>query len=143
MLRLEYKAIPPHESRRKVLDSLAILSGYPQEMYDGLPDGRRPDVLRLDAKQQRLFIGDAKDSESPSDLNTKVRLLAYFRWLSVHVIARGGCGTMAICFGNPHHINGWIITLEELAKEACIVKYHIGAERLDSELLVAWCDISN
>ena len=143
MLGVERGANTPHELRREFLDSLAVLSGYAQELDGGLPDGRRPDVLRIDLKRQRLFIGDAKDSESPKDLNAGVRLLAYFRWLSTHVVARSGRGTVAICFGNARHARGWIATLKTLAQEAGIAEVVTGVEKFSSDFFVVWCDASS
>jgi len=128
----------PHKQRQEFLDCLAILTGYEVELTTGFPDGRYPDVLRIDQSRQRLFIGDAKDSESPGCLDTQARLLAYFRWLSVHVVGRGGQGMVAICFGDVGHAPGWIATLEALAKEAGVGHMVSGVDYFGPGFVVAW-----
>lgn len=128
----------PHKQRQEFLDCLAILTGFNVEVTTGFPDGRHPDVLRIDQIRQRLFIGDAKDSESPGCLNTQARLLAYFRWLATHVVGRGGQGVVAICFGNVGHTKGWIVTLETLAKEAGLGHMVSGADNFGRGFVVAW-----
>lgn len=143
MLDVECGTTTAHDLRIEFLDSLSVLAGYAQKLDCGLPDGRRPDILRIDLKRQRLFIGDAKDSESPKDLNTGARLLAYFRWLSTHVVARGGRGTVAICFGNARHVRGWTNTLRMLSQEAGIAEVVTGVERFGTGFFVAWCDASS
>ena len=48
-----------------------------------LPDGSFPDVLRLHVDRRRLFLGDAKHTERPSDLSSIDRLRHYISWLVV------------------------------------------------------------
>lgn len=68
-----------HEARRVLLQTIADAAGYRLPM--SLPDGRRPDVLRLHVDCEGLFLGEAKHSEGPYDLNSIDRLRHYLSWL--------------------------------------------------------------
>lgn len=68
-----------HETRRVLLQTIADVAGYRLEM--SLPDGRRPDVLRLHVARPGLFLGEAKHTEGPSDLCSVDRLRGYLDWL--------------------------------------------------------------
>src|SRR5438270_216755 len=87
----------PHEERRHVLDALAILTGYTVEL-PGLPDGRRPDVARMNARRRALFLGEAKDTETARRADTQIRLLEYARWLAAATPTGSTC-VLAVCFG--------------------------------------------
>lgn len=64
-----------HETRRRLLETIAGTAGYRLDMY--LPDGRRPDVLRLHVDRPGLFLGEAKHTEGPSDLDSTDRIRHY------------------------------------------------------------------
>src|SRR5438132_1514167 len=82
-----------HEYRRGVLDSLAILAGFEIELT--LPDGSRPDVARVSVQWSRVFLGDAKHSESPADEAVICRLRRYALWLrGTHT---GSTDVLALC----------------------------------------------
>lgn len=118
---LDYnKRISEHDLRAQFLDSLAVLMGYKEVLERGLPDGLRPDVLRLCTGGNRIFIGDAKDTEPPVCAETQVRLNRYMRWLAVF-IRRGGRGVFAISFTRTSDLGAWCDTLKMLAYEAGIV----------------------
>ena len=68
-----------HEKRRVLLRTIAELAGYKLEM--SLPDGKRPDVLRLHVGRLGLFVGEAKHTEGPSDFSSVDRLRQYLDWL--------------------------------------------------------------
>ena len=68
-----------HEARRVLLETVADIAGYRLELC--LPDGKRPDVLRLHINRQDLFVGEAKHAEGPDDLNSIDRLRHYLGWL--------------------------------------------------------------
>ena len=68
-----------HEARRVLLQTIADAAGYRLEML--LPDGRRPDVLRIHVDRPGLFLGEAKHTEGPSDLYSVDRLRCYLDWL--------------------------------------------------------------
>ena len=52
-----------HESNVRFLDTLAILSGCKEHISSSLPDGKRPDVMRVNSKRRLLFIGEGKNTE--------------------------------------------------------------------------------
>jgi len=124
-----------HERKVEFLDALAILMGCEETMGGALPDGRRPDVLRLDSRRRILFFGDAKHSESPGDTETQARLMGYVRWLSAH-IGSGGTGVFAVCFAKD--ADAWVATLAMLWHEAGLVPSKRGVERFEPGLTVAW-----
>jgi hypothetical protein len=67
-----------HDSFVAVLDAVAILSGRCERLpLNFLPDGSRPDVLRLERQRKVLFIGDAKNGETSGNRTTQLRLRTY------------------------------------------------------------------
>jgi len=68
-----------HELRRTLLETVADAAGYCLTMP--LPDGRRPDVLRVHVDRKSLFVGEAKHTEGPHDLDSTDRLRHYLGWL--------------------------------------------------------------
>ncbi len=68
-----------HETRRALLETIADAAGFRLTMP--LPDGRRPDVLRVHVDRAGLFLGEAKHTEGPCDLHSADRLRDYLRWL--------------------------------------------------------------
>lgn len=126
-----------HEKRRKLLDSIATLAGYKVELAHGLPDGCRPDVLRINPQERGLFIGEAKNCEPPSNLSTRVRLYAYFRWLLIHTVDGGG-GILAICFGNVRDTIGWTYNFNTMANEAGVPFNSIHTTKVGPGLLIIW-----
>ena len=82
-----------HETRRVLLETIADAAGYRLEMC--LPDGTRPDVLRLHVGRLSLFLGEAKHTEGPSDFNSTDRLCHYLDWL-VPLCQRGAGSVLAI-----------------------------------------------
>lgn len=80
--RLDRPATTPsaaHETRRVLLETVADVAGYRLTMP--LPDGRRPDVLRVHVDRAGLFLGEAKHTEGPCDLDSADRLRDYLSWL--------------------------------------------------------------
>lgn len=127
-----------HDLRVRFLDTLAVLVGYKESLGGQLPDGLRPDVLRYDSRKGRLFVGDAKNTESPGCLETQVRLLRYLRWLYAHSCSGERSGVFAICFGKSSDARGWVNTVSLLGREAgiCFTEYEV--ERFTQGMLVAW-----
>ncbi len=68
-----------HEARRALLQTIAEAAGYHLEMW--LPDGRRPDVLRVHLDRPSVFLGEAKHTEGPWDVDSVDRLRHYLGWL--------------------------------------------------------------
>lgn len=64
-----------HEARRDELELLATLAGIHVPTYLGI--GLEPDVTRIDPRRRILFVGDAKETETPSSLSTRRRLARY------------------------------------------------------------------
>ena len=127
-----------HERKVEFLDALAVLAGCEETMGGALPNGSRPDVLRLDSRRRILFIGDAKHSESPKDRETQARLLGYARWLSTHVRS-GGAGVFAVCFTRESDTDAWVRTIGMLGHEVGLPDTERRVERFEPGLTVAWC----
>lgn len=127
-----------HDQRVQFLDALATLMGCRESLGGSLPDGLRPDVLRLDSKREVLFVGDAKDTETPGCLETQVRLQKYLRWVSVHVKNRKGIGIFALAFGRRSEADLWVKTISTLGYEAGLAFSDYGVEPFGPGLVVAW-----
>jgi hypothetical protein len=95
------------------LDALATMVGCTIE-WPALPDGSRPDVLRLDARHLRLFVGDAKHSETPGCSATATRLTAYANAIERHVIRCGGSAVFALCHGWQTEEDQWMEVIARL-----------------------------
>ena len=118
--------------------TLAALMHCNETFGDELPDGRRPDVLRTDPRLTVLFVGDAKNTESPGNVQTQARLLGYLRWLAAFVDRGAGIGVFALCFGEEQHTSRWIMTVSMLALETGLEPSEQGVERFDPGLIVVW-----
>jgi hypothetical protein len=127
-----------HNGRVFFLDTLACLVGCKESIGGMLPDGKRPDVLRMDSKREVLFIGDAKNTEAPSFKETQVRLLGYLRWLAAYVTKENRVGIFAICFGEETESAGWVQTILMLAHEIGFICFEHGITNFDPELNIAW-----
>lgn len=107
-----------HEEIVTYLDGLAVLVGCQVSLGNRLPDGSRPDVARCDPQRGILFLGDAKNTESPGCQVTRERLLTYLVWLERHISCGGRAGHFALCFLSWEHRDGWKSCLEVLAHKA-------------------------
>lgn len=135
----EHSARPKgHADRVEFLASLAMLFGCAQDAGHELPDGRRPDVTRLDSRSALLFIGEAKDTESPGNVETQVRLLSYLKWIKAYVDEPGRLGVLAVCFGTAGHTLSWGDTLDFLSREVGLVATDSGSQRFDAHTRVVW-----
>ncbi len=132
-----------HDDRVQFLNTLAILLGCRESFGGQFPDGRRPDVLRMNSKQNILFIGDAKHSESPRYKATQSRLMEYFRWLSAYMVRERSIGIFAICFGRESDTQGWIETISLLGQEVALKSTEQGVEKFEPSLVVAWFTFRN
>jgi hypothetical protein len=128
-----------HEYRRGVLDALAILTGHTAELVSGLPDGTRPDVARLDVKGMRVFLGEAKATETARCQATLARALKYVRWLAGGVRA-GYSGTFGVCFGQSAHAGAWRNTIEMLILE-CGINGSCAVFGLATDVWLVWVRI--
>jgi hypothetical protein len=97
---------------------MAALAGFTTDLaHVGLPDGSRPDVLRVDVPGRRLFIGDAKDVETPGNAATHARLARYVAW-GVVAAPRSLEVVVAICHGRPAESWQWVGSLVAAMKTA-------------------------
>ena len=116
----------------ELLSDIAIISGYDLNLTRGLPDGTVPDVLRRDSFCGRIFLGEAKDTESPGSLHTRKRLLNYLGWFRLISSHRKG-SLFVLCFGDIENINRWKSTLSELALYSGMKNYKINSDYIDHE----------
>jgi hypothetical protein len=82
-----------------------------------LPDGRRPDVIAFGPGRRLVFIGDAKDTETPGCVATWTRLRAYLPWARA-IVASGRSLVFGLCFGELEDLDGWANGLAAIAAEA-------------------------
>lgn len=101
-----------HEDRKDALDTLATLCGFTQNLAGGLPDGSRPDVLRVSIARRAIFIGEAKATESAHSTEVAARLTNYMNWLC----AAPAGSVIALGVGWEHTLN-WAATVDRLAKK--------------------------
>ena len=127
-----------HEYRARFLEALATLVGCQESFGGELPDGRRPDVMRIDSAHNVLFLGEAKHSESPGNVATRARLQKYLLWLSTHVLRREGVGIFAVCFGREEDAKYWSETISLLESEVGMEPDSRGAERFQPGLILVW-----
>jgi len=132
------RPITPHERRRRFLTALAELLGCKERIGHSLPDGTRPDVIRLDSRRGVLFLGDAKDSESPGTTETMCRLGNYARWLAANAARRGGTSILAVCFRDRAHAAGWRSTLCSLLADIGVSGIRCGSQSFGPGYVVAW-----
>jgi hypothetical protein len=94
-----------HEYYVEILNDVAMMMGFFASL-DALPDGTRPDVLRINIATGGVFLGDAKVTESPNCMATQVRYQHYVNWLSASRMAMPSsvCG---ICFGKCGKAHAW------------------------------------
>ena len=127
-----------HDGKVKLLDTLAILLGCRENLNGQLPDGKRPDIIRVNSKQGILFIGDGKNTESPNSQETQSRLLVYLIWLAAHLGRGGRQGIFSICFGNKLSTEKWVKTIVQLGRIAGIAFTYFGFEEFAPDKLVVW-----
>jgi hypothetical protein len=127
---------PTHDDRAAALDSLAVLMGFTTRL-PYLPDGHQPDVLRLSIASRGLFIGDAKDTESPGNSATAARLSRYVDWAAVHARRFDGPTLLMLCFGVRQHAVGWLALVADLIRSRAL-EPKFGVEDLGGSFLVAW-----
>jgi len=119
-----------HDERVALLDTLAALAGFSTEAQPRvLPDGGRPDVLRVDAIGRRIFIGDGKATETPGNEQTRRRLRHYARW---GILASGyGEVILALCVGRTWEAGRWASLLRELGRDGTITRLSVAAIEAD------------
>ena len=126
-----------HERRRALLDVLGRMAGYGWGPHGGFPDRRQPDVLRYDPRCRSIFVGEAKETESPGCAATRERLRGYLLWMRAITRLRGA-GTLAVCAGDSNAAIGWANTLRRLAEECKLPNCVSRAAVLDDDAVVIW-----
>jgi hypothetical protein len=126
-----------HECRRKFLHALAVLTGFEPQPYIGLPDGSIPDVLLVQRSTRGLFIGDAKETETPGTGDTQARLIRYMHWFGVHLEHPLSWGMFAICCGGD--VEAWLRVLNFLACESGLHELQYGGDCFGGGFHVACC----
>ncbi len=131
-----------HEERLLTLSTLANLAGFSKRL-SRLPDGRIPDVLQIDFEGRSLFIGDAKDTETPGNAETSVRLIAYLRWLKLHVSRKqNSLAVFALCVGNAGHVLAWKNLLLYLCREVDLGPVSIQEKAIGQKRYTLWFTIA-
>ncbi len=93
------------------LDTLAALAGYTEPASFGWR--LRPDVVRACPRTGALFVGDAKDTETPGCTATRARL----RWYCVGVASRTRVpAVMALAVSAEASVPGWRAALVRAAR---------------------------
>lgn len=127
-----------HELRVELLDACAALSGH--TLACRLSDRDIPDVVRVDLRHRRLFVGDGKDTETPGCAATSARLHSYARalrpWLTAGFSAR-----LAVCHGRAEHDAGWTAVLEHAVRCAALDATPGAAEQLEPGAILTWVDV--
>lgn len=131
-----------HEYRVQLLETLSSLVGCHEDIGNELPNGSRPDVVRLDRKRRLLFFGDAKDTETPGNRDTQARLYRYIGDLVSHAQHAGTVSIFALCFREYAHIDQWTNVIRDLVNEAqgAITSTKIGS--FGSGTCTAWFVVS-
>lgn len=101
-----------HEDRASTLATLAILTGHTR-VLSSLPDGSRPDVLQLRDSDGSLFVGDAKATETPGNLETFGRLNRYATFIGGW-LQEGGTAVLALIVAERDAFR-WLRVLRDLA----------------------------
>ena len=133
----------PHAWRIEFLITLAQLLGCTNAVGSILPDGTRPDVLRIDPVGEMLFIGDAKDTEKPGCAATQCRLFRYLRWIASHRLRQRGLSVFALCFGRRDDQAGWLSTVTMLASEAGLPDIAPQVRKFGRDTIVVWLVYEN
>jgi hypothetical protein len=136
--RTELTKFSDHDKKVRFLNELAILLGCTRNLSGRFPDGRRPDILRADIQRYILFIGDAKQTETPGCSMTKMRLANYCRWLAANVDGGKRLGILVVCFARLSDRHGWNKTISNLLMCAGISKCDSGFSSFDENLNVVW-----
>ncbi len=116
-----------HEARSAVLDALAVLAGFGTR---GRFPRFRPDVYRRRASDGAWFIGEAKASEGPGDLDAVGRLGRY-----VEVCQHCGASALFVLAVDVRETRGWGRRLHEALDGVETVRCSVFGQ---SALVWAW-----
>lgn len=124
---------PAHELRVRELESLATLSGITGAVQLGLL--AEPDVVRVDLGRRLLFVGDAKETETPGNRRTRSRLASYVREADL-VLAKGGTCVIAIAHPVPSSARRWANLLNGILEGAGLPASSVTSCTIDSTITV-------
>lgn len=127
-----------HAALTTVLQDLAMLFGCASALRNGLPDGRRPDVLAVSANRDILFVGDAKDTETPGSASTYARFDRYLEWARAYLRRSRGTVIVAICFREESHAEDWQATLNDLCIDASLPITRLRYDYLAAGVNLVW-----
>ncbi len=129
---------PLHEERVDFINTIAILSGCTTGIGAVFPDGRRPDVLRVNLRDGILFVGDAKNTETPKSTKTQGRLLSYLLWLRSNVAGGHRKGVFTLCYGRDKDTRGWIRVVIQLGRSIGLVFSDLGVLTFNQDTKLVW-----
>lgn len=121
-----------HETKVEVLKTISDLIGCTKTFP--LADGIAPDVVRINASQTLLFVGDAKETESPKNKQTKIRLYNYLLWIRAYILKPNRSSIFAICFRDISDYSRWVISIQELIKIVDIDFSSFKLTQIDQEI---------
>lgn len=124
-----------HEARVEMLGALATLCGY-EDGPDVLPDGTRPDVLRVRPQDRSLFIGEAKATETAGNRETFERLSHYASVLGEWTRS-GHDGVLALAVEAQTAFE-WVRTLRALVSSLSPSPASTRVDFLDEDTAVVW-----
>ncbi len=128
-----------HERLVKFLDTMAVMLGCAQTLNSHFPDTTRPDVIRMSTKLNVLFVGDAKNTESPDSVSTQERLFNYVLWMSLFLSNNNKRKIVfAICHNKRENSHSWLKMLFSLFSRSGIYPSQYGVEEFDSSTYIEW-----
>lgn len=129
-----------HEERVQALHSLATLVGCVID-WPALPDGSRPDALRLNPRTGLLFIGDAKHTETPGCSATLSRFRQYSRAAGVYVASVRATAVLALCHSGVPQSSRWDALLKSSVPEEAVEVVSRRSFRLEGLGVVSWLEL--
>lgn len=127
-----------HENRRRELDTMLLLAGLTSKFR--LSASMQPDVARFDPRAPRVAVADAKGTETPGNLETRRRLIAYAR-ACVPWMEAGWAVSLSIG-ADRHNGEGWEQALRSVWSIAGFRNWRSSRMSLASGTLVATIESS-
>lgn len=124
-----------HEDRASTLAAMATLAQY-AICIDALPDGSRPDVLQVRSRDYSIFVGDAKATETPGNVETALRLARYTNFLARYRSA-GGSGVMALAV-SPVDRYDWLRVLRDVCRSLADGRIAGNVDVIDDGCAIVW-----
>jgi len=130
---------PEHEARVRLLEAVAVLAGFTGTVAFEPP--LEPDVFRVDFHRRRVFVGDAKATETTGAQATKARLARYAR--AARSWRDGGADVvLAVAHGQPRQAREWLDAVQEVAGAAGLETARAAISDLYGDCLLAWIYVS-